>query len=92
MIKTFRSADTKRLFERERVRRFEAIEPSARRKLEMLNAAKALGDLSAVQGNRLEKLHGDREGQHRLRINDRWRICFNWQDGDACDVEINDDH
>jgi proteic killer suppression protein len=92
VIKSFRSADTERLFRRERVRRFEAIERSAQRKLEMLNAAKELRDLAAVQGNRLEKLRGEREGQHSIRINDRWRVCFVWQDGDASDVEIADYH
>lgn len=92
MIKSFRSADTERLFRRERVKRFEAIERGAQRKLEMLSAAKELRDLAAVQGNRLEKLRGDREGQHSIRINDRWRVCFVWQDGDATDVEIADYH
>lgn len=58
----------------------------------MLSAAKELRDLAAVQGNRLEKLRGDREGQHSIRINDRWRVCFVWQDGDAMDVEIADYH
>lgn len=92
MIKSFRSADTERLFRRERVKRFEAIERGAQRKLEMLSAAKELRDLAAVQGNRLEKLRGDREGQHSIRINDRWRVCFVWQDGNATDVEIADYH
>lgn len=58
----------------------------------MLSAAKELRDLAAVQGNRLEKLRGDREGQHSIRINDRWRVCFVWQDGNATDVEIADYH
>ena len=92
MIKTFGSADTKRLFNRERVKRLAAIEPRARRKLEALNAAKELGDLAAVPGNRLEKLHGDREGQHSICINDPWRICFVWRHGDAYRVEIVDYH
>lgn len=58
----------------------------------MLNAAKELRDLSAAPGNRLEKLHGDREGQHSIRINDQWRVCFVWRDGEVYDVEITDYH
>ncbi|MDE3180949.1 MAG: type II toxin-antitoxin system RelE/ParE family toxin [Acidobacteriota bacterium] len=92
MIKSFRSADTERLFRRERMKRFEAIERPAQRKLEMLNAAEDLRDLAAVQGNRLEKLRSKREGQHSIRINDQWRVCFTWQEGDAHDVEITDYH
>jgi toxin HigB-1 len=92
VIKSFRSADTERLWGRERVKRFQAIERAAQRKLEMLNAAQELGDLSAIQGNRLEKLRGDRDGQYSIRINDQWRVCFAWQEGDALDVEITDYH
>jgi toxin HigB-1 len=92
VIRTFRSAETERLFNRERVKRFQAIERPALRKLAMLNAAKAVSDLKAPPGNRLEPLHGDREGQHSIRINDQWRICFVWRDGDAYDVEITDYH
>lgn len=58
----------------------------------MLNAARELGDLAAVQGNRLEKLRGKREGQHSIRINDQWRVCFTWRAGDAHGVEITDYH
>lgn len=58
----------------------------------MLNAAKDLRDLSAVKGSRLEKLRGDREGQYCIRINDQWRLCFVWQNGDALDAEITDYH
>jgi proteic killer suppression protein len=64
----------------------------AQRKLALLDAAEKLGDLRAPPGNHLEKLSGDREGQHSIRINDRWRICFRWRDGDAVDVEIADYH
>jgi proteic killer suppression protein len=64
----------------------------AQRKLALLDAAEELGDLRAPPGNHLEKLSGDREGQHSIRINDRWRICFSWRDGDAVDVEIADYH
>jgi proteic killer suppression protein len=64
----------------------------AQRKLAMLDAAESLGDLRGPPGNRLEKLTGDREGQHSIRVNDQWRICFRWRDGDALDVEITDYH
>ncbi len=92
MIKSFRSAHTERLFDRKRVKQFEAIERPAQRKLAMLSAAKDLRDLSAAPGNRLKKLSGDREGQHSIRINDQWRICFVWRNGDAYGVEITDYH
>lgn len=64
----------------------------ALRKLRMLDAAMRLSDLRVPPGNRLERLRGDRVGQHSIRINDRWRICFRWQEGDAYDVEIVDYH
>ncbi|HKS68293.1 MAG TPA: type II toxin-antitoxin system RelE/ParE family toxin [Candidatus Acidoferrales bacterium] len=92
MIRSFRSADTERLFIRERVRQFEAFERVAQRKLAVLNAATTLDDLAAVRGNRLEKLKGNRKGQYSIRINDQWRVCFKWKDGDALDVEIADYH
>ncbi len=92
MIKSFGSADTERLFRRERVKRFEAIERQAQRKLAMVDSAEELRDLSAVPGNRLEKLHGDREGQFSIRITDRWRVCFIWKEDDVYDVEIVDYH
>lgn len=92
VIKSFRSADTERLFKRERVKEFQAIEQPALRKLNMLHAAKDERDLSVVRGNRFEKLHADREGQCSIRINDQWRVCFIWRDGDAYDVEITDYH
>ena len=63
-----------------------------RRKLEMLETAKKLADLKIPPGNRLEALKGDRRGQHSIRINDQWRLCFRWQNGDAYDVEIVDYH
>jgi len=92
VIKSFRSKDTERLFGRERVKRFRNIERVARRKLEMLDAATTLGDLRALPGNRLEALVGDRKGQHSIRINDQFRICFFWQEGGAEQVEIVDYH
>jgi toxin HigB-1 len=92
VIKSFGSADTEHLFNRKRVKRFEAIERQAQRKLAIVDAAEELRDLSAVLGNRLEKLHGNREGQYSIRITDRWRVCFVWKEGNACDVEIVDYH
>ncbi|HEV2489782.1 MAG TPA: type II toxin-antitoxin system RelE/ParE family toxin [Candidatus Acidoferrales bacterium] len=92
MIKSFRCADTEKLFNRERITKISSIENVARRKLEMLNAAGKLTDLSVPPGNRLEKLKGDRSRQHSIRINDQWRICFVWKEGNAYDVEIVDDH
>ena len=93
MIKTFRSEDARKVFERERVRRWSAeLQRAALRKLLILDAAENLGDLRVPPGNRLEKLAGDRSGHHSIRINDQWRVCFRWQDGDAYDVEIADYH
>ena len=92
MIRSFGSADTERLFDREFVRRFRAIERQALRKLEALHDAPALDQLATVPGNRLEKLHGNRQGQYSIRINDQWRLCFVWRDGDAYEVEIVDYH
>ncbi len=92
MIKSFKSKDTARLFNRLSSRRWRDIAGSARRKLEMLNAAKSLAELRIPPGNRLAALKGDRQGQYRIRINDRWRICFVWRGGDAHDVEIVDYH
>ncbi len=72
--------------------RFGTIQHVALRKLRQLDAAAELHDLAAPPGNRLEALHGEREGQHSIRIDDQWRICFIWQDGNAYDVEIVDYH
>jgi toxin HigB-1 len=74
------------------VARFHSIERSAIRKLEMLNAATELRQLAVVPGNRLEALKGSRQGQHSIRVNDQWRVCFVWQAGDAYEVEITDYH
>lgn len=74
------------------VRRFRAIERPARRKLLYLHRARTLEDLKVPPGNHLEALKGDRRGQHSIRINDQWRVCFTWKDGDAHDVEIVDYH
>lgn len=92
MIRSFRCSYTKKLFERQRVRQFASIEESARIKLNMLNAAILLTDLLVPPGNQLEALRGDRKGQHSIRVNKQWRICFVWKDADAYDVEITDYH
>ena len=91
MIASFKSKETEELFNGKRVRRFEAIEKIARRKLEMIDAAIALGDL-ASPGNRLEALAGNRKGQWSIRINDQYRVCFRWSSNQADDVEIVDYH
>jgi toxin HigB-1 len=92
VIKSFGSAATERLFNRERVKQFQAFERQALRKLAMIHAAKKLEDLAALPGNRLEKLRGNRKHQHSIRINDQWRICFVWKESDAYEVEITDYH
>jgi proteic killer suppression protein len=92
VVRSFRSVDTERLFRREAVRRFKAIERQALRKLDMLDAAPDMRTLSCLPGNRLERLKGDLQGQFSIRINDQWRLCFVWRDGNACGVEIVDYH
>ena len=92
MIRSFRCRETERLFYRESVRRFKAIERTALRKLAVLDAAPDLRTVSSLPGNRLEQLRVDRKGQYRIRINDRWRICVSWHDGNADEVEISDCH
>ena len=92
MIRSFRCADTERLFRRETVRRFKAIERPALRKLDILDAAVDLRTLSSLPGNRLERLKGNRQEQHSIRVNDQWRLCFVWEDDGARDVEIVDYH
>jgi toxin HigB-1 len=92
LIRSFASRDTERLYHREKVNRFRSFERIALRKLRMLDAATGVDDLRTPPGNRLEKLRGDREGQWSIRINDQWRICFRWEDGDAFEVDIVDYH
>ncbi len=92
VIRSFRGTDTERLFRRESVRRFKAVERPALRKLDMLDAAPDLRTLSTLPGNRFERLKGDRKGEYSIRINDQWRICFEWRDGHAYEVEIVDCH
>lgn len=92
MIRSFKDAATSRLFADEDVPRFRGIERQARRKLLILNAADTLDALRSPPGNRLKELKGERKGQHSIRINDQWRICFIWRDGGAEEVEIVDYH
>ena len=94
MIQSFRCPDTQRFWESDgRLKRaFAAFANVAMRKLRMIDAAAELYDLRQPPGNRLEALSADRAGQHSIRINDQWRICFRWLDGDAFDVEIVDYH
>lgn len=92
MINSFHDKDTEALFNDRLVKRFKVFERIARRKLYFLHGAKSLQDLLIPPGNRLEGLSGNREGQHSIRINDQWRICFKWHDGGAYDVEIVDYH
>jgi proteic killer suppression protein len=93
MIRGFRDRETRRLFLRERSPNLPlSIQRVAQRKLAILNAAESIQDLRVPPGNRLEQLSGGRNGQHSIRINDQWRICFRWNDGDAYDVEIVDYH
>ena len=92
MIRTFRDADTEALFLGGRVRRWTSMENVAMRKLAMLNRAARINDLRIPPGNRLEALKHDRAGQYSIRINDQYRVCFVWRNGDAHDVGIVDYH
>jgi len=93
MIKSFRDRDTERLFQRQPVKKLGSdVQRTGLRKLRMLDAATTLDDLRVPPGNRLERLKGDRDGQHSIRINEQWRVCFLWRSGDAYDVEIVDYH
>jgi proteic killer suppression protein len=92
MIKTFRCQETEQISLGRHSRRFGNIEIVARRKLRMIEAATKLEDLKAPPANRLEALSGSRNGQHSIRINDQWRVCFVWRGGDAYGVEIVDYH
>jgi proteic killer suppression protein len=92
MIRSFRCTDTRSLATGWAVPRFQAIERVARRKLRQLEIASRLDDLRIPPGNRLEALRGDRAGQHSIRINDQYRLCFRWSDGGAEDVELVDYH
>lgn len=93
MIKSFKNKETEKIYDREVSRKLpREIQQVALRKLRMVNNSKNLNELRIPPANRLEKLSGNREGQHSIRINDQWRICFIWRGGDAYDVEITDYH
>ncbi|MGA3262286.1 MAG: type II toxin-antitoxin system RelE/ParE family toxin [Bryobacteraceae bacterium] len=92
MIRSFRDAEAEKLFNDEFSRKYRAIERVAQRKLTTLDEAENLRDLAALPGNHLEALKGDRKGQHSIRINEQYRVCFVWADGYATDVEIVDYH
>jgi toxin HigB-1 len=91
MIRTCKNPDTQKLVDREFCKKFSATEKQARMRLDRLNAATSLEDL-ALPGQHLEKLAGNRKGQYSIRINDQYRVCFVWKNGDAYDVEVVDYH
>ncbi len=92
MIRSFADVETERLFFRGKSRRFTGILAVAKRKLQVLDNAPHIEDIKASPANRLEALKGDRKGRHSIRINDQYRICFRWYEGDAYEVEIVDYH
>jgi proteic killer suppression protein len=93
VIRSFKCKETEKIFKRNYLKKYPVdMQRVALRKLRMLNRAEDLNDLRVPLGNRLEALKGKRKGQHSIRINDQWRICFLWQDKDVFDVEITDYH
>jgi proteic killer suppression protein len=93
MIKTFKNKETDKIYNREYSKKLPTdIQRVAMKKLWMIDATPDINSLKVPPGNRLELLHGDREGQYSIRINDQWRICFQWRDGNSYDVEIVDYH
>jgi len=93
VIRSFADTETERVFQRLPYRRLSVdVQRIAYRKLLVIDAAESINDLRIPPGNRLEKLKGNRKGQYSIRINDRWRVCFRWSDGDAHEVEIADYH
>jgi proteic killer suppression protein len=93
MISSFRDRKTEKIFQRERAKGVsQDLQRAALRKLLIIEAAETVEDLKVPPGNRLEKLKGDREGQYSIRVNDQWRICFAWSDGNASNVELVDYH
>lgn len=92
MIKSFRDKKTEALYNGKRVKEFQAIAVQAERRLQVLDDATHLQDLKGLPSNRFEALRGDRKGQYSIRVNDQWRVCFEWKDGDAYYVEIVDYH
>lgn len=92
MIRSFQDRDTERLFHGHTVRRWHAFARQAEKRLRILDAADSLQALAMLPSNRLERLSGDRRGQHSIRINDQWRVCFTWHQDGVYDVEITDYH
>ena len=92
MIRSFRCQETRAIHQGYSSRKFHGMDEQARKRLRWLDAATSLTDLAAIRGNRLEALKGGRAGEHSILINDRWRICFSWREGNAYDVEIVDYH
>jgi len=93
VIKSFRDAETEKVWRRTFSRKLpKEMQRVAKRKLDLIEAARTLGDLRTPPGNQLEALAGNRKGQHSIRVNDQWRICFRWEGGDAYEVEIVDYH
>ncbi len=92
MIRSFKNRETRRFFQGGRVAAFQGFATQAVRRLVLLDSAETLGDLAALPSNRLETLLGDRAGQHSIRINAQWRVCFSWTNDGPCDVEIVDYH
>ncbi|MCY4394849.1 MAG: type II toxin-antitoxin system RelE/ParE family toxin [Rhodospirillaceae bacterium] len=92
MIRSFRNRDTERFFEGDRIAAFQRFADQAARRLTLLDSAESLRDLAVLRSNRLEALRGDRSGQHSIRINSQWRICFRWTEEGPHDVEIVDYH
>jgi proteic killer suppression protein len=93
VIRSFADSETERVFQRLSCKRFSVdVQRIAYRKLVVIDAAETINDLRIPPGNRLEKLKGNREGQDSIRVNDKWRVCFRWREGDAYEVEITDYH
>lgn len=92
MIRSFADKETRDFFAGKRVRRFAGIERQAARRLQILESVAAIEDLMLLPSNRFEALGGDRKGQYSIRVNDRWRLCFRFHDGEAHDVELVDYH
>ena len=92
MIRSFRDREAEKLFQDQFSGKYQSIERTAQRKLTMLHQAETLADLTAFPGTRLEALTGDRKGQYSIRINDQYRVCFVWSEGDATELEIVDYH
>jgi len=93
VIRNFKDKETEKIFQRQRSPKLPSeIQQVALRKLRMLNRAETLQDLRVPPANRLERLSGNREGEYSIRVNNQWRICFKWEEGDAIDVEIVDYH